>query len=127
MLSNNPHGGEHLKDLLAGQILWVGVTQLIPVAAVSTLILAIWFGLRQRIGRIGFYLLFAIAVTASVQLVGVYLVFSTLIMPALAVRDWQLICCAGQGKGALSLGNLKHVARNQNDKNGELRQTRTRS
>ncbi|MEO8417965.1 MAG: metal ABC transporter permease [Methylophilaceae bacterium] len=88
LLSNNPHGGEHLKDLLAGQILWVGVNQLIPAAIVTALILAIWFGLRRRIGRVGFYLLFAIAVTASVQLVGVYLVFSTLIMPALAVRDW---------------------------------------
>ncbi len=88
LLSNNPHGGEHLKDLLAGQILWVGVSQLIPAAVVTALILAIWFGLRRRIGRVGFYLLFAIAVTASVQLVGVYLVFSTLIMPALAVRDW---------------------------------------
>ena len=88
LLSNNPHGGEHLKDLLAGQILWVGVNQLMPAAAVTALILAIWFGLRQYIGRGGFYLLFALAVTASVQLVGVYLVFSTLIMPALAVRDW---------------------------------------
>jgi zinc/manganese transport system permease protein len=52
------------------------------------LILAIWFGLRERIGRVGFYLLFALAVTASVQLVGVYLVFSSLIMPAIAVRNW---------------------------------------
>jgi len=88
LLANNPHGGEHLKDLLAGQILWVGMSQLIPAAVVTALILALWFGLKQRIGRIGFYLLFALAVTASVQLVGVYLVFSTLIMPALAVRDW---------------------------------------
>ena len=23
LLANNPHGGEYLKDLLAGQILWV--------------------------------------------------------------------------------------------------------
>jgi len=33
------------------------------------------------------YLLFALAVTASVQLVGVYLVFTSLIVPALAVRS----------------------------------------
>ena len=33
-------------------------------------------------------MLFALAVTASVQLVGVYLVFSSLIMPAIAVRNW---------------------------------------
>lgn len=33
-----------------------------------------------------FYLLFALAITASVQLVGVYQVFASLIIPALAVR-----------------------------------------
>ncbi len=33
-----------------------------------------------------FYLIFAVAITASVQLVGVYLVFSSLIIPALATR-----------------------------------------
>ena len=37
-------------------------------------------------GRFGFYGAFALAVTASVQLVGVYLVFSSLIIPALATR-----------------------------------------
>jgi zinc/manganese transport system permease protein len=88
LLANNPHGGEHLKDLLAGQILWVGIGQLIPAAVVTVLILALWFGLKHRLGQVGFYLLFALAVTVSVQLVGVYLVFSSLIMPALAVRNW---------------------------------------
>lgn len=89
LLANNPHGGEHLKDLLAGQILWVGTSQLIPAAIVSVFILALWFGFKTHIGRIGFYLLFALAVTVSVQLVGVYLVFSSLIMPAIAVRNWS--------------------------------------
>jgi len=88
LLANNPHGGEHLKDLLSGQILWVTPTQLIPAAAVAVLTLAIWFGSRQRLAHFGFYALFAVAVTASVQLVGVYLVFSSLIMPAIAVRNW---------------------------------------
>lgn len=87
LLAGNPHGGEHLKDLLVGQILWVNPSQLWAMAALSALVLALWFGLRQRLGRAGFYLLFALAVTASVQLVGVYLVFSSLIMPALAVRN----------------------------------------
>jgi zinc/manganese transport system permease protein len=44
----------------------------------------VWFRWRERIGRVGFYVLFAIVVTASVQLVGVYLVFTSLIMPAVA-------------------------------------------
>jgi zinc/manganese transport system permease protein len=86
LLAGNPHGGEHLKDLLVGQILWVSSAQLVGMAVLSALVLALWFSLRERLGRMGFYLLFALAVTASVQLVGVYLVFTSLIVPALAVR-----------------------------------------
>jgi zinc/manganese transport system permease protein len=31
ILANNPHGGEQLKDLLVGQVLWVDLNQLLPV------------------------------------------------------------------------------------------------
>ena len=86
LLANNPHGGEHLKELLVGQILWVSYQQLIPVMALYALILAVWFGLRVKQRRFGFYALFAITVTASVQLIGIYLVFASLIIPALATR-----------------------------------------
>jgi zinc/manganese transport system permease protein len=86
VLANNPHGGEHLKDMLVGQILWVTPASLIPVAILYAIILAVWFGARERLNQAGFYLLFALAVTQSVQLVGIYLVFATLILPALAVR-----------------------------------------
>ena len=87
LLAGNPHGGEHLKELLVGQILWVNATQLIWLAGISALILlALWRGWVQRLGRFGFYAVFAVAVTASVQLVGVYLVFASLIIPALATR-----------------------------------------
>jgi zinc/manganese transport system permease protein len=87
LLSGNPHGGEHLKELLVGQILWVNTTQVLWLAAVSALLLAaMWLGWVERLGRFGFYGVFALAVTASVQLVGVYLVFSSLIIPALATR-----------------------------------------
>ena len=90
LLAGNPHGGEHLKDLLVGQILWVNGTQLLWLAAVSALLLlALGLGWVQRLGRFGFYGAFALAVTASVQLVGVYLVFSSLIIPALATRALQ--------------------------------------
>jgi zinc/manganese transport system permease protein len=85
VLAGNPHGGEHLKDLLVGQILWVNTTQLLWLAGVSAvLIAAMTLGWVERMGRYGFYAAFAIAVTASVQVVGVYLVFSSLIIPALA-------------------------------------------
>ena len=86
LMAGNPHGGEHLRDLLVGQILWVSYGQLLPVLPLTAAILALWFGARDRLGRIGFYAVFALAVTASVQLVGVYLVFASLIIPALAGR-----------------------------------------
>ena len=84
LLAENPHGSEHLRDLLAGQILWSTWTSLIPITALYAVLLGIWFMFRERIGRIGFYITFAFAVTASVQVVGVYLVFASLIIPALS-------------------------------------------
>jgi len=84
LMSHDVHAGEHLKDLLVGQILWVSNSQLIATAFLSAALLATWKLLRQRLGDFGFYALFAIAITASVQLVGVYLLFASLIVPALA-------------------------------------------
>jgi zinc/manganese transport system permease protein len=107
LLASNPHGAEHLKDLLVGQILWVDPARLVVVALVYALILAAWFGLRERLGSIGFYVLFALAVTASVQLVGVYLVFSTLIVPALATRAMvrgRLAACYALGVLGYAVG-----------------------
>lgn len=86
LLAKNPHGGEHLKDLLAGQILWVSYTDLWPIAMLSAVLLAVWFWRPAAKPPWMFYGLFALGVTASVQLVGVYLVFASLIIPALAVR-----------------------------------------
>jgi zinc/manganese transport system permease protein len=86
LLAGNPHGGEHLRDLLAGQILWAGWGQIGVVAALSAAVLAGRAWLARRGGGEGFafYALFAVAVTASVQLVGVLLVFASLIAPAVA-------------------------------------------
>jgi zinc/manganese transport system permease protein len=86
LVSVDPHGGEALKDLLAGQILWVSYGQLMPVAVLYAAVLALWFWRGANGSSLWFYPLFALTVTASVQLVGVYLVFASLIIPALAVR-----------------------------------------
>jgi zinc/manganese transport system permease protein len=86
LLASNVHGSEHLRDLLVGQILWAQPTRLAWAALVYATILVLWFGGRERLGRTGFYVLFALAVTISVQLVGLYLVFATLIVPPLATR-----------------------------------------
>jgi zinc/manganese transport system permease protein len=84
LLASNAHGAERLKDLLVGQILWADPAQLPLQGLAYGAILAGWFGLRERLGRIGFYVLFAFAVTIAVQSVGLYLVFATLVIPALA-------------------------------------------
>lgn len=84
LLHGHAQGAEHLKDVLEGQILWTEFRTLLPVALLYAFVLALWFGARRYFGRAGFYFLFALTVTASVQLVGVYLVFASLIIPALA-------------------------------------------
>jgi zinc/manganese transport system permease protein len=89
LLSRNPHGGENLKDLLVGQILWVSTSQLAYAAVITAAIVALQVVLRERLGRAGFYLVFACAVTMSVQLVGIYLVFASLIIPAMATRQYS--------------------------------------
>jgi zinc/manganese transport system permease protein len=113
LLAANPHGAEHLKDLLVGQILWVDWTRLLAVAAVYAVVLALWFGARERIGRVGFYLLFAATVTLSVQLVGLYLVFASLIVPALATHRLtraRLPICYALGAAGYALGLIASAA-----------------
>ncbi len=111
MLAKSPHGGEQLNDVLAGQILWVAWEDVGSAAAVSGLVLAVWLW-RMRRGGVPqslFYVLFAVSVTVSVQLVGVYLVFASLILPALAARGLGLtagfaVGTAGYAAGLLASG-----------------------
>ena len=99
LTSHDPHAGEHLQELLVGQILWTTWGGLWPLALVTGLVLAAWFGLRLKDSPLGFYLLFAVTVTASVQVVGVYLVFASLIVPALAAdgRPGRAYAIGGAG------------------------------
>lgn len=87
LISHAAHSDELLHDLLVGQILWVGYEQLLWVAALYIPLLLIWFTVNHKQRPMLFYLVFSLAVTVSVQLVGIYLVFASLIMPALATRD----------------------------------------
>jgi zinc/manganese transport system permease protein len=108
VLDYNPHGAEHLKDLLIGQILWVLPDQLTWTCALYVgVVAALWLtDLRRR--RALFYVVFAVTITASVQLVGVYLVFASLIVPALAVhrleRRRQLPIAFACGLGGYLMG-----------------------
>jgi zinc/manganese transport system permease protein len=112
ILAKNPHGSENLKDLLSGQILWVNPARLPFDALAYGAILALWFGMRERLGRVGFYGLFACAVTISVQLVGLFLVFTTLVVPALATyysRANRLFKAYAIGACGYALGLLLSV------------------
>jgi len=99
LLANDPHGAELLKQLMSGQILWVSWSQLLLPAIVSALILVAIAIKPNLLDGISFYFLFAMVITLSVELVGVYLVFSTLILPALALNKYL-----GKAKLALAYG-----------------------
>ncbi len=107
LLANNPHGGEHIKDLLSGQILWADTAQLIKLGFISGAIALFWFVAKNQRQRF-FYPVFALAVTSSVQVVGVYLVFSSLIIPALATIRLhglrRLLAAYGIGLAGYALG-----------------------
>ena len=107
LLADNPQGGEHLKDLLVGQILWVSYSQLILPAVLSALLLGVLWWRKEQLAGMWFYGLFALAITVSVQLVGVYLVFASLIVPALAT-----IAMKGRGRLgiAYAIGIVGYVA-----------------
>lgn len=96
VLSRNPHGDEHMRELLVGQVLWVSRDQLWPALGLYIpVLIAMGLGWARR--PAAFYLIFALVVTASVQLVGVYLVFATLILPAIAAHGLET-------RGGLALG-----------------------
>jgi len=104
LLANNPHGGDSLKDLLVGQILWTTSDQLLPTALVTSLIVWLLFNFRNRLDNLLFYVLFALAVTNSVQLIGVYLVFASLIIPALGSMGHKKPLLSGFMIGAIGYG-----------------------
>ncbi len=112
LMNQDVHAGEHLKDLLVGQVLWVSDEQLIGTAILSAALLLAWRTLRCSKNHFAFYGLFALAVTASVQLVGIYLVFASLIVPALAthkIQRWRMPLAYAVGAMGYVLGLLLSV------------------
>ena len=82
--ANHPHGGDEMRHLLSGQLLFVTWEDLVKHFPIYVVILSVWFLKPAWRGGVAFYLLFSVAITSSVQLTGVYIVFSSLILPALA-------------------------------------------
>jgi len=99
--AENPHGAEHLRDMMAGSILVVSAKEVGQAALLYGLIGVFhWVfrrqllsvstdreaasrqGLRVRWWDFLFYLSFAVIITSSVRIAGVLLVFILLIAPA---------------------------------------------
>jgi zinc/manganese transport system permease protein len=108
VLSANPGGAEHLKELLVGQILLVGPGELVVMAVAYAGVLAVWAFRDLSTERLLFYGVFAVVITLSVQIVGVLLVFASLIVPALAARavpeKWRLLVAFNVGTLGYALG-----------------------
>lgn len=88
IMSGDPHSGEQMKDILAGQILWVSWSDLQWSGLVFICTFMLWTRLNEFRGKL-FYPLFALTIPFSVNLIGVYLVFASLILPALATVNIQ--------------------------------------
>jgi len=103
LADRSPHGAEHLRGMLVGSILSVSGAEVLGVAVLYALIGAFhWLcrrpfflistdldaayreGWRVRGWDFLFYASFGVVVTSSVRIAGVLLVFSYLIVPALA-------------------------------------------
>jgi zinc/manganese transport system permease protein len=103
LADRSPHGAEHLRGMLVGSILSVSGSDVLKVAVLYSAIgLFHWLcrrpfflistdpgeayrqGWRVRWWDFAFYASFALVVTSSVRIAGVLLVFSYLIVPALA-------------------------------------------
>jgi len=101
ILSRAPEGGEELKALLVGHLLFVDWQEILKVAMLYSVIGVIHWAFRRQLLLISqdperafsqglrvrwwdflFYATFGFVVTSSVELAGVLLVFSFLIVPA---------------------------------------------
>ena len=88
-LSGNPHGAEHINDILSGQLLFAtwGSVSFAGTIFIAASVLVYWkpdIFLHKY-----FYLVLAAVITTSVQVCGVYLVFASLIFPAVATSYMQ--------------------------------------
>jgi len=87
IIANSHHGDELSKNLLSGQILWSTWSDVASLLALSIVVLTGMLLLKKWLNRGLFYFFFAISITASVKVIGIYLVFTSLIVPALATRS----------------------------------------
>lgn len=88
-LANHPQGGEEIQHILSGQMLFISWSDVLAFLPLYGAAIIVWLAAKSIRSGLGFFVIFALVITASVQLVGVYVVFASLILPALAVNSWQ--------------------------------------
>lgn len=104
LLSRAPHGAERIKDVLVGALLLTSWQHVAETAVIYLVLGALQLALARRFVRLSwrqasaspqpgeawwdfvFYLLFGLVIVVSVQVAGVLLVFSFLIVPAVITR-----------------------------------------
>ncbi len=122
-----PEGAEHIKELLAGTIVWVTWPTVFKVLRISAVVGVAYFLLRRKFHLISedvdaafargmrvrawdflFYVLFGLVITVSVEIAGVLMVFAYLVAPAIIAlassRRWSIRIGL-----AWSLGSLASV------------------
>jgi zinc/manganese transport system permease protein len=89
LIDQAPQGAEHLKQILTGNILTSGLSDVAAIVPLYAAVGLLHWLLRQRLTGTGplvwefvFYSSFGLVVTSSVAIAGVLLVFSFLIIPA---------------------------------------------
>jgi zinc/manganese transport system permease protein len=117
LIDRAPQGAEHLKQILTGNILTSGVSDLYGIVPLYIAIGLLHFSLRHRLAgedqswlwEFVFYATFGVVVTSSVALAGVLLVFSFLIIPA-AIGVLYADSLARQLALGWGIGSLASVA-----------------
>jgi zinc/manganese transport system permease protein len=86
LFSRSPHGMEEFQNLLAADILFTPLNKIIQVAVLYGFLGLLLFFVNSRargfLKEFLFFTIFALVVTSSVQLAGVFVVFALLIGPA---------------------------------------------
>lgn len=86
LASQNPsHASSDIKNLLSRDVLFIDWADLYVAGALALVLFTIKVFLPKLLRGPLFYVCFAFALTASIQHVGMYLVFASLIIPAYAV------------------------------------------
>lgn len=131
LASFTPEGAEHVSETLTGSLIWVTWPTVVELAAIYALIGVFHYVLRHRMLAISFapetvgsvrpwdfvfYVTFGVAITFSVAVAGVLMIFSTLVIPAVIAFLYTrrfgsaLLIAWGSGVAAIASGLLVSFA-----------------